>query len=129
MSQRRNILQKVVNWLPPTCVRAEIAIPSLRPRHAFCSHPMPGFPVKLDEVDALHAAFLNEKPHKRWFLAPAYGKSGPETFPGILLAFSTSSLDFDGHCFERPVAEVLFRMLDWRPPSDVPGFVFYRRDH
>jgi hypothetical protein len=43
-------------------------------------------------------------------------------------ASSTLSLKFDGHRFERLVAEVLFRMLDGCSPSDVTSFVFYRLD-
>ena len=37
-----------------------------------------------------------------------------------------SSLKFDGHRFERLVAEVLFCLLDGRLPNDVTGLVFYR---
>jgi hypothetical protein len=39
-----------------------------------------------------------------------------------------SFLNFDGHGFERLVAEVLFGMLDGRPPRDVTGFVSYGLD-
>ena len=43
-------------------------------------------------------------------------------FPRLLF------LNFDGHGFERLVAEVLFGVLDGRPPRDVTGFVFYGLD-
>ena len=39
-----------------------------------------------------------------------------------------SFLNFDGHGFERLVVEVLFGMLDGRPPRDVTGFVSYGLD-
>ncbi len=38
--------------------------------------PCPGFPIGLGEVSALHAAFLNRKPHTRPLLVPRSRKSG-----------------------------------------------------
>ena len=44
------------------------------------------------------------------------------------ISYCALFLNFDGHCFERLVAEVLFGMLDGRSPRDVTSFVLYGLD-